>query len=56
MTQGYRDWISYQIPCIEMRTICTAFIQVIIIALVTGFIFEYCIINYDNRKQEMIQI
>lgn len=56
MTPGYKNWITHQIPDVEMRTICTGFIQAIVIALLLGFIFEYCIIHYDEKKQDVIKI
>lgn len=56
MTEGYRNWITREIPNAEMRTIATGFLQAIIVALVLGTLFEFCIIHYDRKKQDAVKM
>lgn len=56
MTEGYKQWISTEIQDAEMRTICTAFLQMIIIAFILGVIFEMHLVRYDKRKQDAVRI
>lgn len=56
MSEGYCNWISREIPNREMRTVVTGFLQAIIVALVLGTLFEFCIIHYDRKKQDAMKI
>jgi NADH:ubiquinone oxidoreductase subunit 6 (subunit J) len=54
MTQGFREWLTVEIPNQCLRTICAALIQVIIIIIVMSVLFSlYCPV-YDTKKQRAL--
>lgn len=55
MTEGYKNWISREIADVQTRTICTAFLQAIIVGIVVSVVFEFTIC-YDKKKQDATRI